>query len=162
MSDMGTKGFTLIELLIVIAIVGILTTIAVLNFGGIIDSYKARGAASHLYSDMQLARLRAIKEGKKWAVEFTSATAYCVKSEVNSTGSVDGFSSGCTTTTDTILKDVDLATDYSGVVSSCTNTRVVFNPNGTAGGCGNSFTISKGARTQTITINTSTGNIRMQ
>lgn len=161
MADMGTKGFSLIEVLIITAIIGVLTTIAVMNFGGIIDSYKARGAASHLYSDMQLARLRAVKEGKKWAVEFTSATAYCVKSEVNSAGSADGFSSGCTTTNDTILKSIDFAADYSGVESNCTNTRVVFNPNGTAGGCSNSFTISKGTRTQTITINTGTGNIRV-
>lgn len=158
MNTKGERGFSLIELLVTIALAAILTAIAILYIPGMRDSYKVRGATRLVYGDMQMARLRAIKEGKAFAVEFTSATTYCVKNQ----GTDSDWDNGCTAGAgDDIFKTVDLSSDYSGVVSSCTNARVVFNPNGTAGGCGNNFTISKDPRTQTITINTSTGNIRV-
>ncbi|HBO84168.1 MAG: hypothetical protein A2073_04230 [Deltaproteobacteria bacterium GWC2_42_11] len=165
----NNKGLTMIELLITIAIVGFMGIVSITYVPDIIDSYRVRGVARQIQSNMQMARLKAIKEGKRFAVEFTSATAYCVKGEVNTVTTLsDDFTDGCETTNtdDTILKNVNIASDYSGVNSGCTNNgRVVFNPNGTAGGCSNSITVSKSAgiitTTITITINTSTGNIRV-
>lgn len=161
MYDMGTKGFTLIEVLIITAIVGILATIAVLNFGGIIDSYKARGAASQLYSEMQMARLKAIKEGKAYALEFVG-TEYCIKS-CATCRDADDWDTGCDIggedTVDTIIKTIDMASDYSGI-SACSSSRAAFYPNGT--GSGGGVTVSKGKKAQKVYISSNgTGNIRI-
>lgn len=170
----GEKGFTLIELLITIAVAGILGAIAVMNAPGMLDSYRVRGAGRQLYSDMQMARLRAIKEGKEWAVEFSGNT-YCVKNQINTAltpPSADGWTTGCSTTNDTIVKSINLDSDYSGITATSSGSgglssgREVFYPNGTASsGISNptwaKVTISKGSRTQSICIRSTTGNIRI-
>lgn len=66
----NNKGFTLIELLLVIAIIGVLSGIAVLSSREMYASYQIRGVARQLYSDMQYARLLAIKKGKEAVIDF--------------------------------------------------------------------------------------------
>ena len=166
------KGFTLVEILITIALIGILSAMAALTIPGMMDSYKVRGAARQLYSDMQMARLRAIKEGKEFAVEFSGNT-YCVKNQINTaTSSQDGWTSGCATTEDTIIKTVTLASDYSGVNADYTSSgglnsnREIFYTNGTASsGISNAtwakVTLSSNSRTQSVCVRSHTGNIRI-
>ena len=160
------KGFSLIELLITIAIAGSLTAIAILYAPGMMDSYKVRGAARQLYSDMQMARLSAIKGGRKWAVCFSAGntvfTSYSIR---NTPGADNNLCTGDDPTTGAApfyRKDVDLSSgDYSTLTfnENFTGTNVEFNPNGTASS-GN-VTITKGTRTIIITVNQNTGNIRM-
>jgi len=57
------KGFTLVELLITVAVMMILGAMAILYTPNMLASYRVRGAARLIYSDMQMARLKAIKEG---------------------------------------------------------------------------------------------------
>ena len=156
------KGFSLVELLITVAIITTLGAMAILYTPNMLASYRVRGATRLIYSDMQMARLKAIKEGKGFAVEFTSATAYCVKNQ----GTDSDWDAGCTSGAgDDIFKTVDLSGEYSGVnaTSICggASGRVNFNANGTAGCTGNRVEISKGSRRQFLCINTSTGNIRV-
>lgn len=160
----GAKGFSLIELLITIAIAGALTGIAILYAPGMMDNYKVRGATRFVYGDMHMARLRALKEGKEMAVEFVSATAYCIKRKTG-TNWDPGCDIGAEDTLDVVTKTVDLSGEYSGVnaTSICGGAtgRVNFNANGTAGCSGNKIEISKGSRRQFLCIRTGTGNIRV-
>lgn len=163
------KGVTLLEVLVAVAVIAIIGGIAIWSSQGIMEVYRVRGAARQIYADMQMARLKAIKEGKDWAVEFIagSQTNYCVKRRTGANWDA-GCDIGGEDTSDEVVKTVNLASDYAGIAvdpANLTNTletaneRAVFYPNGTA--VGGSLTVSGTGRTVTITVNTNTGNIRM-
>lgn len=65
------KGFTLIEMMLVLAIVAVMSIMAFPTFSGWIARARLRDAARTVYSDLQLARIRAIETGGQWRVSFT-------------------------------------------------------------------------------------------
>ena len=67
------SGFTVIELVVVIAVLGILTALGVPNFLSWLPKYRLKTAARDLYSNMQLAKLSAIKNNADWAIVFNKA-----------------------------------------------------------------------------------------
>jgi len=54
-------GFTLVELVVAIAVIGILASIAIPSFSGMIANSKAKGIATDLYFDLAKARSEAVK-----------------------------------------------------------------------------------------------------
>jgi type IV fimbrial biogenesis protein FimT len=68
------SGFTVLELIIVIVILGILTAIGVPNYLSWLPKYRLKSAARDLYSNMQLAKLGAIKSNSDWAIVFEGAS----------------------------------------------------------------------------------------
>lgn len=64
-------GFTLAELMMVIAIVGIMSAIAVTMGLRYYPNYQARGAARNLVANLQLARIEAIRANANVVVEIT-------------------------------------------------------------------------------------------
>ncbi len=68
------SGFTLLELMVAIAIVAIAASIAVPNMISWPAKHRMSGAAREIYSAMQYARLRAVKEKMPVAINFNVAT----------------------------------------------------------------------------------------
>lgn len=63
-------GFTKLELLVTMGILGFLTALAAPGFLNWLPSYRLKGAARELYSNLQLAKARAIKDRGECAIEF--------------------------------------------------------------------------------------------
>ena len=63
-------GFSVVELMIAIAIIGILSAMAVPSFQKWSRSYNLSGAATDLYSHMQMAKVGAVKENRTWNIKF--------------------------------------------------------------------------------------------
>ena len=73
--DNGTHegGFTLFELAMIMAIIALLASMAIPAFSVWMPNYKLRSAARGVYSDLQMAKLGAVKQNKEWAVVFDQA-----------------------------------------------------------------------------------------
>jgi type IV fimbrial biogenesis protein FimT len=96
------SGFTVIELMIVMAIMAVMTTVAVSSFLSWIPEKRLMSAGDDLFSNLQYARLGAIKNNTDWAVEFnTNANTYNIFSDYKGTN--------------TLVKTVNLARYGSGV-----------------------------------------------
>ncbi|SMC47532.1 type IV fimbrial biogenesis protein FimT [Desulfocicer vacuolatum DSM 3385] len=81
-------GFTLLELMITVGIAGVVIGTAVPNIIDWLPDYHLKKAARNLYSDMQLAKINAMKQSKDWAIVFdTGAKKYFVCSEKGADGS---------------------------------------------------------------------------
>jgi prepilin-type N-terminal cleavage/methylation domain-containing protein len=68
-----SSGFTLLELMITLSILGILATFAVPAFSAWLPEYKLKRAVRELYSNMQFARMTAIRQHRKYRVVFNLA-----------------------------------------------------------------------------------------
>ncbi len=63
-------GFTLLELATIVVILAALASIAIPTFSVWLPNYRLRSAARDLYSNLQMAKLGAVKQNKQWAVVF--------------------------------------------------------------------------------------------
>ncbi len=121
------NGFTMLEMITVIAIMGIVSAIAIPYIISYASTYRLRSAADDLYSNLEQARVKAIQENRRWAVNF-STSGYQV---VNC-----GPDNDCTSTTasdDIIAKDIVMSRDYPGItmVQTFAGNQIVFNSEGT-------------------------------
>lgn len=65
-----SSGFTLMEVMVVIAIVGIMSAIAIPNFISWLPDYRLRSATRDIVSCFQKAKLRAVKENTRVVLIF--------------------------------------------------------------------------------------------
>lgn len=68
-----SSGFTLIEVMITTAIIGVVTAIAVPGYLSVLPKMRLQSAARDLYSNLQKAKIRAIKENRNISVRFDNA-----------------------------------------------------------------------------------------
>jgi len=66
----GTEGLTIIELTVVMGILAVMVMISIPNIGRWLPRYRLKSAVRDVASSMHLARLGAIKENRKWAIQF--------------------------------------------------------------------------------------------
>ena len=68
-------GMGEVLLIIVVALIGVLAGIAIPNIIGWLPDYRLKSAANDLYSNLQFAKLSAVKENKDWAVVFDATNS---------------------------------------------------------------------------------------
>lgn len=68
--DNRKKGFTLVEVVVVLVVIGILAGIAIPTYLKWIPGIRLKSAARDLYSNLQLARIQALKENVTVPVRF--------------------------------------------------------------------------------------------
>lgn len=127
------SGFTLVEVMVVVAIVGIVTGIAVAGYLSWKPGYVLRGAVSQVRGDLNRAKMRAVETRRQCRVTFT-ANSYTIEDgnrtmNSNQWGNVDAngiFTAG------TVWRTYSL-NDYPQVtLLNITGSPVVFSPRGTA------------------------------
>ncbi|MBL4665257.1 MAG: GspH/FimT family protein [Nitrospinaceae bacterium] len=85
------KGFTLIEIIITMAIIGIVSAIAIPNFSKWKEKHEIDGQAQKVYFDLMLARTTAVKSNNNVRVTFNLvANTYKIHEDSNDNGVEDG------------------------------------------------------------------------
>jgi len=140
MQNRGSQGLTLVELILCLAILGVLLAIASPLLAQFSTGYKLRAATRELATDLQFARLLAVKENRSFQVICSSNSYQVVRIS-------DGF----------VAKARDFSTDYPEVTLN--GPVVNFNSRGNAGS--QTITVSNFATTKTITVG-STGRVKLQ
>ncbi len=88
------SGFSIVELIIVILIISVLIGIAVPNFVSWIPKQRVKDAAQDLYSNLQKAKLTAIKSNQDCTVTFSTGPDKYQISIVNVTVQLADYGSG--------------------------------------------------------------------
>ena len=145
------SGFTLIEVIIVIAIMAVISAIAVPNFLSWIPQKRLVSASDELFSNLLYTKMQAIKNNVDWAVTFNySAQSYTISSDyggsntpvkiVNLSSYGSGVRYGMGNATQTVsngsLANDTLANASDGVTYASPSNIVFFTSRGTAGNLG--------------------------
>jgi len=135
-----TLGFSLVELMVTVAVLGVITAIAIPSFGEILDSSRRTSVAGELASDFSLARTEAARRGKRVTVCVSNDGATCSSAATDwksgwivfSDVAADGVLA--TADGDELLRRKDALSGGLSFVSSgfTTSGRVQFRPSGAA------------------------------
>jgi type IV fimbrial biogenesis protein FimT len=89
------SGFTLIELMVVIVVIGIFIAIGVPNFMSWLPKYRLKSAVRDLYSNMQLAKMTAVKSNQNCTVTYsTDPDQYVLSGALSKTVVLGDYGSG--------------------------------------------------------------------
>ena len=127
-------------MIIGIALIGILTILAVPNIERFSSGYKLRGAAREVATNLQHARMLAIKENRSYRVTFIANSYQVVRVSDNN-----------------VVKNRSFGSDYPGV--NLTNISITFFSRGNAGG--NTVIVSNPQGTKSVIV-APTGRVRVQ
>ena len=140
MAKKGPQGMTLMELILCLAILAVLLAVASPLIGQVSSGYKLRAAARELATDLQFARLLAVKENKNFQVVCGSNSYQVVRVS-------DGF----------VAKARNFSADYPEV--SLNAPVISFNSRGNSSS--QIVAVSNLMTTKNITVG-STGRVKLQ
>jgi type II secretory pathway pseudopilin PulG len=66
-----TGGYSIIELVVTLVVMGIMVSIAIPTFSRWLPDYQLKTAATELYSNLQLAKMSAVRDNIEWALFFS-------------------------------------------------------------------------------------------
>jgi prepilin-type N-terminal cleavage/methylation domain-containing protein len=142
MRKKNSSGLTLMELILTMAILLILIAIASPLIAQFSSGYRIRAAARELATDLQFARLLAVKENTNFQVVFVSSNSYQVERES------DHF----------VAKSRSFSIDYPEVTLAGPTVR--FNSRGNLVSSPGSLTVSNSMGTKNISVG-STGRVKL-
>ena len=112
----GNSGFTMVELIVVVVILTLVVGIGVPTYHLTIKPRAhLKGATRQLYSDIQLARLRAVSRNVRCGVVFTAGPSYTLFVDEDSDSQYDYTDDGDPTNDEEVIKTFNLGTEYLGV-----------------------------------------------
>ncbi len=122
------SGFTLIECVLIFTIMAVLGTVAILSIKDWLPRYRLKNAAQELYSNMQLAKLEAVKQNKDCAITFNVGAGTYTIDLLNKTVDLNAYGDGvkfeCANPADDPVDDANGSDDV-----------LKFNPRGTCEVC---------------------------
>ncbi|MFP4088575.1 MAG: GspH/FimT family pseudopilin [Desulfobacteraceae bacterium] len=141
-----STGFTLLELMIIIAVMGILSAIAIPSFMSLLPGMRLNGAARTVMGDLMAARMKAVKLNQKTKVFFdNNSFQYRICNDADNDGTVDDGEG------DVINRDIQ--NEYHDVTFDLNNTSdPVFSPRGTATNRTITLQNSEGSKNITVSI----------
>lgn len=154
------RGFTLVELVVTIALVAILTTLAIPSFSEMLRQWRRDSATRELTTSLQLARSESIKSSRQIVVCPSTDGASCADSTEWNTGWIVFVDDGAGTvanagnqvvnTNERILKVVSTLSGVESIESSDGVEWMQFLPNGLMGSATTTLTVTpSGANSDT-------------
>ena len=143
-------GFTLAELMVTIAVIAVMTSIAIPAFISWMPGMRLNGAARQVMGDLMGARMNAVKQNNEFKIFFNSPAAnqYQILDDDDNDGTADGGEA---------ITTKNIQDNYNDVTFSATS-NPIFYPRGNAFGTTVTVTNSSGSKDVKVAL---TGRVKI-
>ena len=86
--NLRKSGFTVLELIVAVGIAMVVMGIAVPSFMTWLPTLRLSSGARQVATDLQVARMKAISQNRKFRLNFDTTTTYYLQSDLNNDGTI--------------------------------------------------------------------------